>query len=88
MFDPATSDLTGVPTATLQQWLADAQQAFHDITVGGKPMVVTVRSAVGAERSVTYTRSSLANLTAYIQALKAQLGITRRIRRAIPGTFG
>ena len=83
--DKQKTDLVGIPIPTLQQWLLDAQTAVHDLTVGGKPVVVTYAQGDGT-RSVTYTPANIAGLHAYIQELKAQLGITRG-RRAIRPYF-
>lgn len=74
-FNKQKSDLTGIPTATLQQWLFDAQQAIHDLSTGVKPIVVMYTQGDGT-KSVTYTKTDIASLHAYIQELKAQLGIT------------
>jgi hypothetical protein len=75
MIDRSKTDLAGVSTATLQQWLADAQQALHDLSIGGKPVTVTYTQGDG-QKSVTYTRAEAGALRGYIEELKAQLGIT------------
>lgn len=76
MINTSTSDLVGVPTATLQQWLLDAQQAMHDLACGSK--VVQVQYAQGdGNRMVTYKVGDMAMLRGYIQELKTQLGIIR-----------
>lgn len=85
--DRSKSDLVGVPTTTLQQWLLDAQQAFHDFMTGGKPVIVTYAQGDG-NRSVTYNKANIGDLTAYIQALKAQLGITCGRRAMAPQFSG
>lgn len=75
MINTSKSDLVGVPTATLQQWLMDAQQAMHDLACGSK--VVQVQYGQGnGNRMVTYKVGDMAMLRGYIQELKAQLGIT------------
>ena len=75
MVNTSRSDLVGVPTATLQQWLSDAQQAMHDLACGSK--VVQVQYGQGdGNRMVTYKVGDMAMLRGYIQELKAQLGIT------------
>lgn len=83
--DTTTSDLVGIPTATLRQWLLDAQTAFHDYLTGGKPVIVTYNMGDG-QRTVTYSKANIGDLSAYIQALKAQLGITCG-RRALTPQF-
>lgn len=75
MYNTQKSDLTGIPTLTLQQWLLDAQTAMHDLMTGVKPKVVLYTQGDG-QKSVTYTEANIANLRGYIQELKAQLGIT------------
>ena len=84
MINPQTSDLTGIPPATLQQWLLDSQTAMHDLVTGTKPVTVTYTQGDG-QRSVTYKPADMAALRGYIQELKAQLGITcgRRALRPI-----
>ena len=75
MFNPNTSDLAGVPKATLMQWLTDAQQAMHDLACGSK--IVQVQYGQGSgNRMVTYKVGDMAMLRGYIQELKTQLGIT------------
>lgn len=81
MFDPSTSDLAGIPRATLLQWLTEAQQAMHDLVTGAKGESYSYSQGDGA-KSVTYTRANIGQLRGYIAELKAQLGV-RRARRAI-----
>lgn len=81
--DTSRSDLVGIQTATLQQWLLDAQQALHDLMTGTKPIVVTYVQGDG-QKSVTYTKANIDYLRGYIQELKAQLGITRGRRPMRP----
>jgi hypothetical protein len=61
--------------ATLTQWLADAEQALHDLVTGVK--AVTVSSSSG--KSVTYTKADVGQLQAYITYLQRQLGISQSI---------
>ena len=83
-FVPRTNNLTGVPRATLQQWLMDAQQAYHDLSTGAKGESYSYTQGDGA-KSVSYTRASLADLQAYILELQYAMGIRRR--RAIRAIF-
>ena len=83
MINTFQSDLVGVPTATLQQWLTDAQTALHDLMTGVKPRVVLYTQGDG-QKSVTYTETNIGQLRGYIQELKAQLGITRGRRPIRP----
>lgn len=77
--------LAGVPPATLQEWLGQAQAALQAVTVGGQP--VSVRYAQGnGERMVTYSRTNISALTAWIAQLRAALG-QARARRPIGVSF-
>ncbi len=80
-----TPALDGVAPATLQLWLGQAQAALHALTIGAQP--VTVRYAQGnGERAVTYSRTTLGALNAWIGQLRAALG-QGRARRAIGVAF-
>lgn len=79
-----TNNLTGVPQATLEQWLADAQQALHDLSTGTKGESYSYTQGDGT-KSVTYTRANIGQLQAYINELQYALGIRRR--RAIRPIF-
>ena len=84
MFTPRINNFTGVSPAVLQQWLSDAQQAMHDLSIGGKGESYSYTQGDGS-KSVTYTRANLADLQAHILALQYALGIRRR--RAIRPVF-
>lgn len=84
MFIPRINNLTGVPRETLQQWLADAQQALHDLSTGAKGESYSYTQGDGA-KSVTYTRANLGELQQYILSLQYALGLRRR--RAIRASF-
>ena len=78
--------LQGVPAATMQAWLATAQQAYADLMAGGK--VVTASYAQGdGSRSVTYTASSMVNLSQWIAQLQRALGIPYQRRRPMTPVF-
>lgn len=77
MYRIRPNNLTGVPVATLQQWLADAQQALHDLSTGAKGESYSYTQGDGT-KSVTYTRAEIGNLQAYILELQYALGIRRR----------
>jgi gpW len=85
-FDVRQSIFAGVPQATLQTWLGQAQQAYQDLITGAKGEVYAYTQGAGA-KSVTYTRANVANLEAYIRELQAALGMTRHARRAIGVRF-
>ena len=82
MFDPSTSLLAGRSQSQLQTDLANAQQAYIDISTGSKGESYSYTQGEGA-RSVTYTRANLSALTALIRTLQMQLGIVTRGRRPV-----
>ncbi len=86
-FNPGSSLLAGgLTTAQLQANLAAAQQAYIDLSTGAKGESYSYTQGDGA-KSVTYTRANLAQLTALIQLLQAQLGVVPRPRRPISFNF-
>ena len=85
-WNPRTSLLAGRSTEQLQADLAAAQQAFIDLSAGNKGESYSYTQGDGA-KSVTYTRANLAQLTALIRELQAQLGIIRHARRPIRFNF-
>jgi len=80
MFDPTTSLLAGRPTAQLQTDLANAQQAYIDLSTGAKGESYSYTQGDGS-KSVTYTQANLGALTALIRTLQMQLGVVTRGRR-------
>jgi hypothetical protein len=85
-FNPNRSLLAGVQTSALRQALANAQQAYLDLSTGAKGESFSFSQGDGA-RAVTYTKANLADLSALIQTLQAQLGIVTQPRRAIRFRF-
>lgn len=85
-FDPSTSILAGMDTSTLQSRLAQAQQAYMDLSTGAKGESFSYTQGDGA-KAVTYTKADLGALTQLIRLLQAQLGIIERPRRAIHPSF-
>jgi hypothetical protein len=80
MFRPARYNvLTGVPAATLQQWLTSAQAALAALNSGAK----VVQAAYG-DKNVSYTQANLAQLQAWIYQLQRQLGIVPPRRAIMP----
>ena len=79
------AQFVGVPPATLLLWLQAAQQALHDLTIGGKPSVILYNSGEGS-RQVTYTRATVGQLGEYVAALAAALHLAPP-RRAIAVRF-
>jgi len=86
MYSPSTSIFAGMSTEQLQTALANMQQAYLQLTAGAKAVTVSYTQGDGA-RSVTYQQASLANLTATIKQLQAQLGIVRHPRRPVRFNF-
>lgn len=85
-YNPARGILAGMQTSALRTALANAQQAYLDLTTGAKGESYSYSQGDGA-RTVTYTKANIADLTALIQTLQAQLGIVQRPRRAIRFRF-
>lgn len=85
-YNPSTSILAGVQTSALQTALANAQQAYLDLSTGAKGESFSYTQGDGA-RAVTYTRANIGDLVALIRQLQAQLGIIRRPRRAMGVRF-
>jgi hypothetical protein len=84
MFTPRLNNLSGVPPATLLQWLTESQQALHDLSTGAKGESFSYAQGDGS-KSVTYTRADIGALQAHILALQYALGMRRR--RAIRPVF-
>lgn len=85
-FDPSSSIFAGMSTAALQTALANAQQAYLDLSSGAK--VVTASYAQGdGTKSVTYTQANVGALVALIKELQVQLGIIQRGRRPVRFNF-
>jgi hypothetical protein len=76
----------GIPTATLQQWLAEAQQALHELKVGKKTVTLSYSSGDGM-KSASFSRTSAQQLMDHINELQRALGIGG-VRRAIDVRFG
>ncbi len=85
-YDPSTSIFAGMSTQALQTALANAQQAYLDLTTGGKVETAAYTQGDG-NKSVTYTRANIAALTALIKQLQAQLGIITHGRRPVRLAF-
>jgi hypothetical protein len=73
--DLTKTSLAGVAPATLQAWLAQAQQAMADLMTGNKPVVVQYTQGDG-QKSVTYHKTDMMNLTMWIKQLQIQLGMS------------
>ena len=86
MFNTNTSIFAGMSTAALQTALANAQQAYLDLSSGTKGESYSYTQGEGA-RSVTYSRANIGALVALIKELQVQLGIVTRGRRPIRFLF-
>lgn len=80
-FNQNNSVLVGIPRATLQQYLVNAQIAYNALMTGGKAVSVAYEG-----KSVTYTQAQKADLLEYIEMLNAALGNSRP-RRALRPVF-
>lgn len=67
-----TSILDGVDVGVLQTRLAAMQQAYLDLTTGGKVESAAYAQGDGS-RSITYTRANLADLTQAILTVQTQI---------------
>ena len=85
-FDPSTSLLAGMSTAALQKALAEAQQAYLDLSSGAKGTSYSYTQGDGA-RAVTYTQTNISQLVVLIRTLQQQLGIVSRARRPMRFRF-
>lgn len=81
-----SSLLQGMPTVALQKALADAQQAYIDLSTGAKGESYSYSQGDGT-RSVTYTKADLAQLQVLIRSLQQQLGISCRSRYSLGFKF-
>ncbi|AKM29271.1 phage head-tail adapter protein [Pandoraea faecigallinarum] len=81
MFNPNTSIFAGMPTAAVQQALANAQAALIQLQSGQKGVSFSYAQGDGT-KSVTYQQADIAALTALIRQLQQQLGIIPRARRS------
>jgi phage host-nuclease inhibitor protein Gam len=67
-----TSILDGIDVATLQTRLAALQQAYFDLTSGGKTQTAAYTQGDGS-KSVTYTAANIGDLTQAIITLQTQI---------------
>jgi hypothetical protein len=86
IWNPSTSILAGMSTSALSTALANAQQAYLDLSTGAKGISYSYTQGEGA-KTVTYTKANLGSLVALIKELQAQLGIINHPRRAIRIVF-
>ena len=85
-FNPAATALGGMSTVQLQAALTAAQAAYVDMMTGAKGVTFSYAQGDGA-KTVSYTPTSIAQLTAFIQLLQMQIGVVCRGRRPIRFNF-
>jgi hypothetical protein len=73
-------------TDKLRAALADAQQAYLDLSTGAKGASYSYTQGDGA-KAVTYTQTNVQQLVVLIKQLQAQLGIISQTRRPIRFRF-
>ncbi|MFA7942052.1 gpW family head-tail joining protein [Pseudomonas brenneri] len=81
-----SSLLAGISRESLQVSLQNAQQAYLQLSSGGKVETATYTQGDGS-KSITYTRANIAQLANVIQMLQQQLGIVTRARRPLTFRF-
>ncbi|OUL59257.1 gpW family head-tail joining protein [Pseudoalteromonas ulvae] len=69
-------------TLTTAQKLAEAQNAYHQLITGTATVAITRNG-----RAVTFSQANKADLLAYIDELKRELGQTSSRRRGPMGVF-
>lgn len=86
-----TSILDGIDVTALQTRLAAMQQAYLDLTTGGKVQVASYTQGDGA-KSVSYTQANIADLVQAIIGVQTQIdtlsGGSRPNRRAPLAPYG
>ena len=78
--------LAGLPRESLQISLTNAQQAYIQLSTGGKVENATYTQGDGS-KSITYTRANIAQLANVIMMLQKQLGIDVRPRQPLRFEF-
>lgn len=86
MYPTSTTIFAGMSPAVLQQALANAQQAYLDLSTGAKGVSFSYSQGDGT-KTVTYSPAQIHNLTALIKQLQTQLGMTSAPRRPIRFRF-
>jgi hypothetical protein len=83
---PSSSLLAGISRESLQVSLQNAQQAYIQLSTGGKVETATYTQGDGS-KSITYTRANIAQLANIILMLQKQLGIVSQARRPLSFRF-
>ena len=79
IFDLNSSMLSGTTVEQRQAWLAQAQAAYADLMMGGKPVSISYDG-----KNVSYAPSDAAKLSSWIDLLLMSLGRGRRRRAMRP----
>ena len=85
-YDTSSSLLAGMSTQQLQQYLAAAQTAYVQLSLGSKGESFSYTQGDGT-KTVTYTRANIQQLANLIQMLQSQLGLVCRARRPMRPLF-
>lgn len=80
-FNIRDSIFAGLSRTTMQAMLTEAQTAYRQLMIGGKPVSVSYDG-----KAVTYTAADKANLVQYIEELQVALGYNKG-RRALRPMF-
>lgn len=78
------AEFVGQTTATLQQWLTDAQIALQQLSLGTKAVSLSYDTGAGS-KSVTYQPGDIGALQQRIDTLAYVLGLGGRRRPMSPG---
>jgi hypothetical protein len=69
-------------TQQLQAWLAEAEEARHELLIGRKTVTVSSNG-----KSQTYAQTDLGKLDAYIVSLRSQLGLPTGVSKPFTPIF-
>jgi len=74
--------MTNEQRAQLEARLAEAEQALHELTIGGRAVSIS-----SGGKTVSYTAGDLSRLDQYIASLKRQLGVSGAVAKPIRVLF-
>lgn len=66
-----------IDTATLQTWLADAENALHQLRIGANPQKLR-----HGPKEMTFSATNIGQLALYVADLRGQLGLPGARRRS------
>ncbi len=67
----------------LETWLAEAEQARHELLIGTRAVSVSTSSG----KSVSFTATDIGKLDVYIASLRNQLGLVSGLSQPFVPTF-